>query len=364
MKQIILALLTVILTFSCSIDPNSEISTRAQSQFVLVGETESQATDIYFHGNDMYTTHKPGNLRKNGELISVYNCNTVNERGLLAVAIYNGEIVVYVTSQDGTKQLVYSDFQPLVTIPYTSPSSNRHVGGDLVVVDGVLYISTGYGASLNDAQDLNDLRGKLIRYSSVEESIIAYGLRNPFRFDVDNGKIWIADVGKDLREEISIIDEPFFGEDPINLGWPCREGTYTHSDTCGTTINPAYEYTHSDGVSITGGVVYNNEYYFCDHFTGFGGKINEDGVLTQQIEFPQWVTSMDTYNDSLFVITFTGDIYALDLTPTVPTVEPKHRPDETNKNTDLRMWNILGQPINSPTSLYIQNRKLEYAIPQ
>jgi glucose/arabinose dehydrogenase len=54
--------------------------------------------------------------------------------------------------------------------------------------------------------------------------IVAYGLRNPFRFTVRPGtdELWIGDVGQDSWEEInrSIGDDSKVD----NFGWPCMEG--------------------------------------------------------------------------------------------------------------------------------------------
>ena len=56
--------------------------------------------------------------------------------------------------------------------------------------------------------------------------IIAYGLRNPFRFTFRPGtsELWIGDVGWGEWEEINRILDP---TDAIveNFGWPCYEGT-------------------------------------------------------------------------------------------------------------------------------------------
>ena len=55
--------------------------------------------------------------------------------------------------------------------------------------------------------------------------IIAYGLRNPFRFSVRPGtdEIWIGDVGWNDWEEINRIAD---ANDSVveNFGWPCYEG--------------------------------------------------------------------------------------------------------------------------------------------
>ena len=54
--------------------------------------------------------------------------------------------------------------------------------------------------------------------------IIAYGLRNPFRFAFRPGtnEIWIGDVGWGTAEELNLISSPTAAV--RNFGWPCYEG--------------------------------------------------------------------------------------------------------------------------------------------
>jgi|GEM_PF-3754764 len=106
----------------------------------------------------------------------------------------------------------------------------------------------------------------------------AYGLRNPFRmaFDPVTGRLWCADVGLDQREEIDLITG---GQ---NYGWDYREGSLTGprgatpADVSETLVAPIFEYDHTQGLSITGGVVYrgaalpelNGAYVFSDFVSG------------------------------------------------------------------------------------------------
>ena len=58
-----------------------------------------------------------------------------------------------------------------------------------------------------------------------DDRIVAYGLRNPFRFSFRPGttELWIGDVGWGAWEEIDRIQDPSAG--PVrNFGWPCYEG--------------------------------------------------------------------------------------------------------------------------------------------
>lgn len=88
-----------------------------------------------------------------------------------------------------------------------------------------------------------------------EQRIVAYGLRNPFRFTVRPGtdELWIGDVGWRTWEE---INRTVGNDDQVdNFGWPCFEGDgpvpeYAALDLpiCeglyaeGTTTDPMYTY--------------------------------------------------------------------------------------------------------------------------
>lgn len=111
-----------------------------------------------------------------------------------------------------------------------------------------------------------------------DDRIIAFGLRNPFRFTARPGKreLWIGDVGLNSWEEINVIAST---HDSVveNFGWPCYEGRFTdtggsgstkqfkfdaenlnicerlYAKTLATTLRgPFYAYRHSDQV-VAGG---------------------------------------------------------------------------------------------------------------
>src|SRR5919109_1417794 len=57
------------------------------------------------------------------------------------------------------------------------------------------------------------------------QRIVAYGMRNPFRFGVrpGTGEVWIGDVGWNTWEEIERLQTPTAAV--RNFGWPCYEGS-------------------------------------------------------------------------------------------------------------------------------------------
>ena len=72
--------------------------------------------------------------------------------------------------------------------------------------------------------------------------IIAYGLRNPYRFTIRPGSddVWIGDVGWNEWEEVNTLVNPDAA--PKNFGWPCYEGA---------AVLPAYD---GLGLSICDGL--------------------------------------------------------------------------------------------------------------
>ncbi|MEO7767738.1 MAG: PQQ-dependent sugar dehydrogenase, partial [Ferruginibacter sp.] len=95
---------------------------------------------------------------------------------------------------------------------------------------------------------------------NVRPEIWAYGFRNPYRvsFDRKTGELFVGDVGQDLWEEVDIIQKG------ANYGWRIMEGTHCHNaentpdSSCNTAgiAMPIAEYSHKEGISITGGFVY------------------------------------------------------------------------------------------------------------
>ncbi|MDR7277499.1 PQQ-dependent sugar dehydrogenase [Catenuloplanes atrovinosus] len=94
--------------------------------------------------------------------------------------------------------------------------------------------------------------------------IVAYGLRNPYRFAIRPGtnEVWLGDVGWNAWEEINRVTDP--GTGPVNFGWPCfegaaRQGGYDGANltmceslyTSGGQTAPFYAY-HHDAAVVSG----------------------------------------------------------------------------------------------------------------
>jgi glucose/arabinose dehydrogenase len=229
----------------------------------------------------------------------VYEDKT-NEEGFLGLAFHpdykkNGEFFVFYTLKKAKMTNVLSRFKVSKDDPNRAdPASEEvllsikrpfwnHDGGTICFgPDGYLYVALGDGGAANDpfknGQKLNTLLAKILRIDvnratdgkkygiptdnpfvgkeGALPEIWAYGLRNVWRmsFDRKTGKLWAADVGQNLYEEIDIIVKGG------NYGWSLREGLHPFS-TNGVgprknMIEPIWEYHHDVGKSLTGGNVY------------------------------------------------------------------------------------------------------------
>jgi glucose/arabinose dehydrogenase len=228
----------------------------------------------------------------------------------------------------------------VLTIP--QPFAN-HNGGQLAFgPDGYLYIGMGDGGSggdpLNNGQTPGTLLGKLLRIdvesgavpygipptnpflgmAGYREEIWALGLRNPWRFSFDRvmGDLYIADVGQGAVEEVDVQQAGSPGGQ--NYGWNIMEGGGCYNsatcNTAGLTL-PIATYDHSQGCSITGGMVYRGSafpglqgiYFYGDFCNGriWGLRKNGAGWETAVLPVPG--------NPSMNIATFgedeAGDVY-------------------------------------------------------
>ena len=218
------------------------------------------------------------------------------ERGLLGLAFHprfaqNRRFFVNYTDPRGDTRI--SEFQAAsadaadaaterVLLRVAQPFSNHNGGGLAFGSDGYLYIGLGDGGSggdpLGNGQRLDTLLGKMLRVDvdggppyavppdnpfrstpGAQPEIWAFGLRNPFRFAFDRatGELYIGDVGQGAVEEVDVAGPRAGG---LNYGWNVTEGSQCYSPSRGCSkagiTFPVYEYDHSQGCSITGGVVY------------------------------------------------------------------------------------------------------------
>lgn len=240
-------------------------------------------------------------------------------------------------------------------ISIAHPNYSNHFGG-LVAFgpDGYLYLATGDGGGSGDpagnAQNPNSLLGKMLRLdvaaarsgepyripagnpyagaSGKRPEIWALGLRNPWRYAFDAGRLYIADVGQDAREEVDVVATSQAG---LNFGWDITEGSTCYAasgcDRSGLTA-PVFEYAHGSAspvCSITGGYVYRGQtmpelaghYFYSDYCAGGLRSFRWDGsaVGAQQdwsiATLGHVVSFGQDAAGEMYILSFNGNVYKL-----------------------------------------------------
>lgn len=219
------------------------------------------------------------------------------ERGLLGLAFHpryveNGQFFVNYTDRDGNTVIARFEVSPdnpnranpesEQRLMYVRQPYPNHNGGAIVFgPDGYLYLGLGDGGSGGDpqgnGQSTSTLLGKILRidvdggdpYAIPADNpfvnggglieIWAYGLRNPWRiaFDSLTGDLYLGDVGQNAWEEINFL--PASSPPGVNFGWNYREGAHPYQGSPPPDldlVDPVAEYSHDQGCSVTGGVVY------------------------------------------------------------------------------------------------------------
>ena len=264
--------------------------------------------------------------------------STGGEQGLLGLAFdphyaTNGRFVVHYTDLAGDTRVVgyrVSD-DPDLADPATAvailgvdqPFSNHNGGQVLFGPDGFLYVTLGDGGSAGDpggrGQSLGDLLGSILRIQPLETGgyavppdnpfvglpdvrpeVWSYGLRNPWRVDFDpaTGDLYVADVGQQRWEEVSVAPAAGGAGRAANFGWRIMEGPDCFAtpacDERGLEL-PVVAYGHGDGCAITGGFVYRGSaipalqghYFYSDFCAGWVRSFRlQDGAATDQFEWP------------------------------------------------------------------------------
>ena len=200
----------------------------------------------------------------------------------------------------------------VVHLELDQPFSN-HNGGNLVFgPDGNLWIGTGDGGSRGDpddrARDVGDLLGKMLRVQpdpaggvvpapgnpdwGGRPEVWGIGLRNPWRysFDRETDRLWIADVGQNTTEEVSVVD---VDEPRPDFGWDEMEGDQPfEGEPDPAFVDPVVTYGHDEGCSITGGFVYRGDavpslagwYVFADYCGGWIRAVPADEPTAEPLE--------------------------------------------------------------------------------
>jgi glucose/arabinose dehydrogenase len=241
--------------------------------------------------------------------------STSGERGLFSAAFHPDDatrmFICYTAITTGAVTVAEYDFplaaavvdpDPVATVIAVPHGETNHNGGMILFgPDGHLYISLGDGGGSDDpddnGQDPNALLGSILR---IDVDTLPYtipptnpyptgvggaaevwvkGVRNPWRISFDGDDLYVADVGQETREELTVLDT---GAGGANLGWDILEGTYCHatgSPLClnNTFVPPVVEYSNDGSTcAITGGYVYRGPeypdlegtYFYADYCQG------------------------------------------------------------------------------------------------
>jgi glucose/arabinose dehydrogenase len=271
------------------------------------------------------------------------------ERGLLSMAFhpdYKTNRLFYVNYTNLNGDTVVAEYRTRTggrsparvrQILFVNQPYANHNGGQLQFgPDGLLYVGMGDGGAAGDpgdmAQDLSSRLGKLLRIDvdrpGADWELVAYGLRNPWRFSFDRltDDLYIADVGQGDWEEIDFTPRSSPGLE--NYGWDVYEGNHRYEDKQpsgnGELVFPVHEYSHDDGCSVTGGYVYRGSkipaargrYFFGDYCFGtIWSFVVENGRATDVRRHSIRVDEISSFGEGkggeIYVVSLAGDIFRI-----------------------------------------------------
>jgi glucose/arabinose dehydrogenase len=300
------------------------------------------------------------------------------DQGLLSIAFppdYQQTHLFYVYFTDRRGAIEVDEFRtspsnPLVALRSTRRQviriphalSDQHYGGQLQFgPGGLLYFATGDGAAGRGgkpvaARKLDRLLGKVVRIDprahggepyrvpttnpyvgdpDRRPEIFAYGLRNPWRFSFDGGRIAIGDVGQASWEEVDML--PISAARGANFGWPQYEGdTLWPGNPAGFPAPdpptfPMFAYAHTDGrCAIIGGYVVHDpslpdlagRYIYGDHCTGeirsfiphVGSQQATDDAPVGSVTAPEMTTFGEGIDGQIYYAELHGDVFQLEET--------------------------------------------------
>lgn len=278
-----------------------------------------------------------------------------SEQGLLGMAFHpdyatNGRFYINFTDPSGDTRVIerkvsqdpnkadpsYEKELLFIDQPYAN-----HNGGHITFgPDKKLWIGTGDGGAANDpqgnGQNKTALLGKMLLLdpdaSTPTPEILMLGLRNPWRyhFDRKTNDLYIADVGQNKYEEITVIPAKDLTRKQ-NLGWNIMEGMHCFKteDCDQKDLTPAtFEYSHQVGCSITGGFVYRGKaipeldgvYFYADFCTGVlrsfrwkEGKVSDHWDWKPIVDPESTLATLSSFGEDndgeLYLLSLDGVIY-------------------------------------------------------
>ncbi|HEX6812789.1 MAG TPA: PQQ-dependent sugar dehydrogenase [Planctomycetota bacterium] len=251
---------------------------------------------------------------------TVPNVEAGGERGLLSIAAdpafpLNGHVYVYYSStldtfmhldrftctgdlaNPASTNVAFAAASRHVLLGALPDAAGNHNGGSARFgPDGMLYVTVGDDANACNAQSTTSQVGCLLRldvstrpaggslvlpaFSALDpgsnplsastdfsQLVIAYGLRNPFRMEIDQltGNLYIGDVGAGAMEEYTEYVYPTGPLQLVNFGWPWREGNQAGFGCSGSQppglVDPIAAVSHGGGgwAAVMGGARYRNQ---------------------------------------------------------------------------------------------------------
>jgi glucose/arabinose dehydrogenase len=256
---------------------------------------------------------------------------TVDQRGLFSIAFGRGDRV-YVDYVDRHGELRVDEWRrrsrTLRHVLDLGPATTQHHGGQLQFgPDGLLYVSTGMGDDPDSSQDPASPRGKLLRLDPrvrpARPAVVALGLRNPWRFSFDRGRVLIGDVGERTYEEVDVL--PRRATPGLNFGWPAYEGFQLRAGAGPPGVRmPALVHRHRAGwCSVVGGYVargraprvLHGRYVYADLCSGrlWSARLRGTSLVDdQRLRIPSVFSPVSFGEDArrrLYVVSLGGDVF-------------------------------------------------------
>jgi glucose/arabinose dehydrogenase len=299
-----MSLLTIALSVIISLHISSQAPAFAQpsvsepsltAELVLDG-LSSPTSIAFLDENNILLLEKEGTVRliSNGQLqpqpvLQLAGVESNNERGLVGIEVMGNIVFLYVSesgaqiegipTEGDVRNRVYSytwdgtsltNPQLLVDLP-SGPGTN-HQGGKLKIgPDNQLYVIVGEMQRKGQLQNFQsgpppDDTGVILRVNPADGSpssgnplssdpadplskYYAYGIRNSFgiEFDPVSGKLWDAENGEDVFDEVNLVEPGF------NSGWRSVMGPIAESNLVNFPgaqyADPVFSWAESRGVT-------------------------------------------------------------------------------------------------------------------
>ena len=298
---------------------------------------------IYFVGRLGKIFRYSNNSMESNPVLDISDLtNGEGERGLLGLAFATDGVTAYLNytnlNDDTTIALISVDKngvfarETLSTVLIIKQPLKNHNAGDIVVEpSGMLLVPMGDGGSADDplrvALDDSSPLGKVLRISPRDGSytILARGLRNPWRVDLYNDRLWLADVGQSNFEEVSVLNNVQNlngGSQIVDFGWSAYEAyvPFNGDQKSVAHVQPVIAYQHGEnGCSISGGAVADsgsliNRFVYGDYCSGkvWSIPITETSPKAslhfENIDSPAAIVRA---NNNLFVLSLNGAIWQI-----------------------------------------------------